>query len=110
MTAESDYWTHSRNSDDQVGHQVKRPGNIQLAVLWQVFMGIVPPLPVWGISMQGCLASQRGQHTDAMERNHHGKSTVTAHQGRTSSSPPTSYSSDKEKMPPPEHGQHVSHA
>lgn len=111
------YDSRARVTGHTVGTQMTKWGirsrgheTYNLQCFGRCSLGIVPPLPVWGISMQGCLASQRGQHTDAMERNHHGKSTVTVHQGRTSSSPPTSYSSDKEKMPPPEHGQHVSHA
>lgn len=53
-----------KQPDDQEEYQVKRPRNIQPAVLWQVFMEIVPPLPVWGISVLGCLASQWGQYTE----------------------------------------------
>lgn len=110
MTAEPDYWTHSRNSDDQVGYQVKRPGNIQLAVLWQVFIGdSAAPASVGNkyAGMPGITAGPThrcdGEEPPWQVYNH-------SPPREDLLQPPTSYISDKEKMPPPEHGQHVSQA
>lgn len=81
-------------------------------------MGVVPPLPVWGISMQGCLDSQWDQHTEyiqfgtSKEPRCDGEKDVkemaSLQSQPTKQGPPpapsTSYRSDKEKMPSPEHG------